>query len=122
MCSRTTVNSESPPPGPPSPWHSTSKHRLGSPSVQGAHAPHGHSGSIATRSPTATDVTPSPSSTTSPENSWPITVGNGAGLIGPTKNWCRSVPHSPLWRDCTFTVPGVGSGSGMSSRRTSPGP
>ena len=57
MCSRTTVNSERPPPGPPRPWHRTSQQRLGSPSTQGAHVPHGQSGSMATRSPTATDVT-----------------------------------------------------------------
>ena len=121
MSARTTVASEIPPPDAPSPWQIMSKHRFRSLPEQCLHVPHAHIGSTATRSPTDTRVTSRPTSTTSAENSWPMMHGTTSD-IGPWKNWCRSVPHSPFQSGRTFTSSGPGSGSGTSSIRMSPGP
>src|SRR5690242_19051609 len=84
---------------------------------------------IATRSPARTRVTPAPTATTSPANSWPRICGfcapvSGCGstgvTIGPATYSCRSVPQMPqaTVRTRTSPCPSV-DGSGTSSMRRS---
>src|SRR3954452_22833685 len=84
---------------------------------------------IATRSPGRTVRTSGPTSTTSPENSWPRIWGfwapvSGCGsegvTIGPATNSCRSVPQMPTVRGRTrISCPVRAPGSGTSSTRMS---
>ena len=54
-----------------------------SPRRQCLHSPHGGTQHSTTWSPTASDVTPSPSSVTTPEPSWPMTSGAGTSPVSP---------------------------------------
>ena len=87
-------------------------------------------GSTTTASPSVTEVTPEPTSATTPANSWPMTTSPdspvsgcgspGGGMkIGPSRYSCRSVPQMPHQSTLTFTVPGRTCGSGTSSMRMS---
>src|SRR5882672_4691127 len=70
--------------------------------------------SAVTSWPLRSPVTPSPSASISPANSWPITSG---GLMRPCAQgsqsamW-RSVPHTPACRTAISTSPGPGDGLG----------
>src|SRR5467141_908081 len=70
--------------------------------------------SAVTRWPARNPVTPSPTDSISPANSWPTTIG---GLMRPWAHgfqsamW-RSVPHTPACRTAMRTSPGPGSGLG----------
>ena len=44
-------------------------------------------------------ATPSPTSATVPDISWPITIGTGTLASISPRAMCRSVPHSPQYRD-----------------------
>ena len=90
-----------------------------------AHRPQNASGMIATRSPSATLVTPGPVSTTSPANSWPRICGfcapvSGCGstgvTIGPADVLVQVGAADAAGRDAHDDVAGPGAdGSGTSS-------
>ena len=93
-----------------------------------------------TTSPARRLLTPSPTSTTSQQNSWPITVSrSGSNVIGaagsagalvaaaarrsrgisaPCWTMCRSLPQIPQASTLVSTWPGPGVGSGRSSTRS----
>ena len=73
-----------------------------------------------TRSPTATPCTSSPTHSTTPAISWPSGMGRPVRPPMCTKE--TSVPQIPQAAIRTRASRGPGSGSGMSSRRTSWGP
>ncbi|MFB9073105.1 hypothetical protein ACFFX0_18605 [Citricoccus parietis] len=67
-----------------------------------------------TWSPTATEPTPSPTASTTPEPSWPSTPGSGRGM---SPAWVMaSVWHTPEATTRTRTSPGPGCSSSSSSR------
>ena len=97
-------------------WRS---HRVSQPLVQYSHCPQAQpSHGMATRSPSATRVTPGPTRWTIPTPSWPGTNG-GFGLTGqsPFAAW-MSVWHRPEDPIFTSTWPAPGSGIGRSSMTT----
>src|SRR6516164_10563700 len=84
--------------------------------MQYSHSPQAQpSQGIATRSPSATRVTPGPVRWTMPTPSWPGTKG-GVGLTGQSPlAACMSVWHRPEASIFTRTWPSPGSGIGRSS-------
>ena len=82
------------------------------PRRQSAHSPHDGAHDNTTSSPTATPPTPSPTASTTPEPSWPSTIGVGRSH-SPFTMW-RSVPQMPTAAMRTSTCPGPGSSSSMS--------
>src|SRR4029453_3904150 len=78
------------------------RHRLGClRSMQYLHCPHGALQAMITWSPGCTDVTPSPTSATTPAPSWPGTNGAGCGMVPfmpETSEW-----HTPVAMILTFT-------------------
>ncbi len=76
-----------------------------------------------TRSPRRKSLTLEPTSTTSPTNSWPITIGTGTvAAAQASQEWmCRSVPQIPVFSTLIRTSLMPISGSGTSSR-LKPGP
>ena len=72
-------------------------HRCRRPARQLRQRPQTRWPSPLTRSPTATSRTPAPISTTSPQNSCPVTIGTGTFFCAQwSQLWmCRSVPHNP---------------------------
>ena len=76
--------------------------------------------SLTTRSPTAQPSTPSPSSRTTPETSWPIVTGGSDGNSS-SQMW-RSVPQMPAPTTSSTTWPARTTGSGRSVSATFPGP
>ncbi|VTT27667.1 Uncharacterised protein [Klebsiella pneumoniae] len=129
ICSSTIVKEEKPPPPPDKPWKPRSPHRLYLPSRQASHSRQARIGSTTTRSPALNLLTPAPTSTTSPENSWPITIGAMSWLIlcglstgtkmGPARYSCRSLPQIPVHATLILTLPADTCGSSMSSMRIS---
>ncbi len=89
-------------------------HQAGWPDLHGPQAPQLSSGNTASRSPLRTVVTPEPTSTTSPEYSWPSTAPAGTPKIG-SSEMCRSDPQMPHSPTLTTTSPGPGVGSGRLS-------
>src|SRR6516164_9484759 len=92
---------------------------------QYAGAPDAHAGQepqlaklTPTRSPGATLVTPSPTSTTTPAPSCPSTPGSGKGSA--PSRVARSVWQMPTALICTRTSPGLGASSWTFSRPKSP--
>src|SRR5229473_1292058 len=76
--------------------------------------PHTMCPSAVTSWPTLSSVTPSPTPTISPANSWPTTRG---GRMRPSAHavqsaMCRSVPHTPACRTAMSTSLGPGDGFG----------
>ena len=59
-------------------WCSSCPHRRGAPRRHCRHRPHGTAQVMTTRSPAATDVTPSPTASTTPAPSWPSSIGQRA--------------------------------------------
>src|SRR5437588_1389087 len=91
-------------------------HRARRPAMQLRQRPQTMWPSAPTISPGNTEATPSPSSTTSPTNSWPTTSG---GLMvcwahSFQLSMCRSVPQIPVRRTRSNTSPGPGLGSATS--------
>ena len=68
------------------PGPSRAPHRSPRPVRQSGQAPHAMPGGAQIRSPTATVVTPLPTSTTSPENSWPRITGTRT-ISEPRVHW-----------------------------------
>ena len=82
------------------PRNSSASHRLVRPLRQYAHTPHASWNGTATRSPTLTRVTSSPTASTAPENSCPIVIGSGGAR--PTHDQspiqvCQSVRQMPSY-------------------------
>jgi hypothetical protein len=73
-----------------------------------------------TLSPTATSVTPSPSSSTTPATSPPVLCGSSPPLI-PLGNF-QSIGFTPTARTATRICPGAGRGSGSSTSSRTSGP
>src|SRR2546422_533978 len=86
--------------------------------------PHTMCPSAVTSWPALSSPTPSPTATTSPANSCPMTSG---GLRRPWAQashsaMCRSVPHTPAWRTAMSTSPGPAAGFGtVATLRPGPG-
>src|SRR5699024_7373075 len=78
----TTMCSLRPPPSPEMPMKPICSQRLYLPFRQAEQVPSTISGSTTTESPTETPSTPSPTSSTVPENSWPNTTGRVSPEIG----------------------------------------
>src|SRR5215472_11647894 len=97
---------------PPATRGPSDRQYLGCPSRQLRHCPH-HGQPITTLSPTATSVTPGPTSATMPAPSWPSTPGGGKGR-SPSRV-IASVWHTPVATICTRTSPGPGGSSSTSS-------
>ena len=91
-------------------------HRWRRPARQLRQRPQTRCPSPLTRSPTATSRTPAPISTTSPQNSCPVTIGTGTFFCAHgSQLWmCRSVPHSPVRRTLISTSSASICGSGTS--------
>ena len=87
MSAGRAVSSDRPPPGPDSPWKASLLQMFRSPRRQEAHSPQLYEGRTAAFWPTRSVSTPSPTSTTMPQNSWPSTTGaltpvSGCGCVG----------------------------------------
>ena len=101
------------------PYSCTCGHTFPRPAWHIAQEPQASSGSTATRSPVATRVTPSPTTSTSPKISWPGTWPSGQSPAW--RKW-RSVPQMPQASMRTRAKPGSGSGSGTCCSWSLPGP
>ena len=101
----------------PSNWDMTNlprvRQRLGLPITQFSHLPQVDTKAITTRSPGATEVTPSPTSSTVPAASWPRTTGSGH-LAFPCMKW-RSLRQTPAAPTFIFTSPALGGSRSTSS-------
>src|SRR6478672_3642426 len=97
-------------PGPVNPGWYWSGQTWASPTRQNSHTPQPQTNGAVTRSPTATRITPSPTRTTSPANSWPGTCGSETGSC--PRQACQSDRHTPVARTATTTAPAGQSGSG----------
>ncbi len=99
--------------GPPSDSAIPVLHNMGCPARHQKHCRHGGIHVSTTWSPTATRVTAGPTSTTTPEPSWPSTVGNMKGMV---PFWTeRSEWHTPLAAIRTRTSRGPTGSSVISS-------
>src|SRR3712207_1456898 len=98
-----------------------SGHRFASPARHRRHVPSEESGFTATVRPTRFSFTPSPTSTTVPANSWPITSGGVLLPIFP-RYPPTSEPQIPTASGRRTTIPACSSGSGTSSTDISSGP
>ena len=85
------------------------RHTQGRPPRQRAHSPQGAYQHSTTRSPGANWCTSSPTDSTTPQPSWPSTIG-GRSLHSPSIT-CRSEWHSPEASIRTASSPGPGSSS-----------
>ncbi len=92
------------------------EHRFGRPAAQSAQRPQGPDTPGAARSPILQPETPSPSSTISPQSSWPIVTGSET-FVWPRLRILTSVPQVSVARIRRTTSPGpaVGAGSSRSS-------
>ncbi|KAL2282569.1 hypothetical protein FJTKL_10638 [Diaporthe vaccinii] len=125
------VSSDMPPPQPLRPRNPLPSQQLTRPLLHELHESSQRVGWMQTLSPFLTWVTPSPTSSTTPENSWPRVRGSVSPVMGcgcpgvgirfaPLTYSCRSVPQMPQNLGAILTQPGfTGPGSGTCSRRTS---
>src|SRR5439155_7683002 len=96
-------------------------HRCACPVRQKVHRPHRRTPDAMTWSPTATCVTLTPTSITSPAPSWPITHGTGVSNVPAIAD--RSEWQMPVAPTATRTMPGpvgTSSASSTTSSRSSP--
>src|SRR5690606_39779503 len=83
------------------------------------YSPHDTPAPHTTVAPTEGEVTPGPTASTTPANSWPSVTG-GSASTRPRPNSVASLPHTPQTPTRMRTSPGPGSGTGLSSIRRSP--
>ena len=103
----TRASSAKPPGAPPRPMRAAPAQWATSPARHHRHVPQDRTGSTAARIPSAqSSPAPAPTATTSPQNSWPMTVP--AGMIGRA---LRSEPQIPQPVTCRTSSPGPGVGS-----------
>lgn len=94
-------------------------HWEGLPSRQRRQCPHLGDGPPTTSWPTAQPSTPSPTSTITPEYSWPAM--NPGLWAHPSRSMWMSDPQIPQWSTSIRTWPGPATGTGRSSTVTTPG-
>lgn len=117
----TRTASPCPPSAPSPPKNPPRTHDVGSPRVQWSQTPSDQVNGDRTRSPTRTLRTASPTSSTTPRNSWPIRVP--AALGSPPVYGHRSEPQTQAWVTQTTASRGdCTEASGTCSMRTSPTP
>ena len=76
-------------------------HMCGRPVVHDGHNPHAADVHAITSSPGRKSVTSAPTASTTPDDSWPNTVGTPIGNVPSMQ--CRSLWHSPAAFVCTST-------------------
>src|SRR6266480_3705840 len=112
LAAGTATNSADAPFAEPTPIAFQFSHRLKWPARHCRQEPSNSDGSTATKSPTLRFFTPAARSTTSPQNSWPGTMGYFVGSNSPRRTW-MSVPQIPHASTLTTTSSAFGVGSAI---------